>query len=404
MISEDELRGMYRNVARAVTPSGEARLRIERAVTRRRKVRTVAGVGVATFAVVGVVGVAGLVAGQQGEPVQQEGTPSLAPATSADPSAAEVAGLFSGLNYDYTPVSEEVLLQRSELVVRGTIQGFDPGRIHFAESATDPQAFPQMVMHVAVSEVAKGTAQQNDIVHVELPLAGQNLQDYSSVLPVGTEVVLFLERAQPEASDFPVGDEDAGRPIGAPLWAAGPQGFIVGVRTGLVLPLAHAIRPDQTLDERMPTSDLQAEFAWQGSIDGYTNELVTTAEQYDNYTGAAVKYSERAIIVYGAGQPPPEVAELLSRSPGNADARWVTVPYSKDELEQAGDELSKVIPRVTSTTYANDYSTIIVGVRGLPTTQSGMQRLRELAAQTTDIPVTFEEQGFAVPLPAPPST
>lgn len=404
MISEDQLRGMYRNMASAVTPSGDARLRLERAVTRRRKARTVAGAGVATFAVVGVIGVAGVVAGQQAEPVPQEGTPSLPPATSTDPNAAEVAGLFNGLNYDYTPVSEEVLLQRSELVVRGTVQGFDLGRIHFAETATDPEAMRQMVMHVAVREVAKGAAQPDDIVHVELPLAGQHLQDYVSVLPVGTEVVLFLERAQSEAPDFIVGDESAGRPIGEPLWAAGPQGFIVGVRTGVVLPLTHdAIRPGQTLDDRMPKSGLDAEFAWQSSIGAYKNELVVTAQRYDNYTGAALKYTERAIIVYGTGQPPPEVAELLSRPPAGTDARWVTMPYSNLDFQRAGNQLSKVIPGVVSTTSANDYSAIIVGVHGLPTTESGMQHLRELAAQTTDIPVTFEEQGPAIPVIAPPS-
>jgi hypothetical protein len=52
--------------------------------------------------------------------------------------------LFSGgLISDFSPVSEEVLLQHSPLVVRGRIEGFDLGRIHFAETAAAAEASPR---------------------------------------------------------------------------------------------------------------------------------------------------------------------------------------------------------------------------------------------------------------------
>jgi hypothetical protein len=109
-----------------------------------------------------------------------------------------------------------------------------------------------MVMHVSVEEAVKGPVSPNEIVHVELPLAGQPLNDYASALPVGTEVVLYLEPALAESSDFVVGNENFGRPPGSSLWRPGPQGFIVGTDQGVVLPLTHAIKPTQTLEERIP--------------------------------------------------------------------------------------------------------------------------------------------------------
>ena len=137
----------------------------------------------------------------------------------------------------------------------------------------------------------------------------------------------------------------------------------------------------------------------------YQNELIAAAEGYDNYSGARIVYQPLAVIIYGTGQPPPEVTDIINRPPTEVNARWVTVPYSKLELERAGNQLAAAIPRTMVIRYAHDYGSIIVGVHGLPTTEAGLQKLRDVAASISDIPVTFEdsEGGMILPLPYFPS-
>jgi hypothetical protein len=131
----------------------------------------------------------------------------------------------------------------------------------------------------------------------------------------------------------------------------------------------------------------------------YQNELIAAAEGYDNYSGARIVYQPLAVIIYGTGQPPPEVTDIINRPPTEVNARWVTVPYSKLELERAGNQLAAAIPRTMVIRYAHDYGSIIVGVHGLPTTEAGLQKLRDVAASISDIPVTFEDSEGGMILP-----
>jgi hypothetical protein len=135
----------------------------------------------------------------------------------------------------------------------------------------------------------------------------------------------------------------------------------------------------------------------------YENELVAAAEGYDNYSGARIVYQPLAVITYGTGQQPPEVARIINHPPLDVHARWVTVPYTRLELERAGNQLIAAIPRAVLVREAHDYGSIIVGVRGLPTTEAGLRPLRDLAAGITDIPVTFEENPGVDPLIQIPS-
>jgi hypothetical protein len=135
----------------------------------------------------------------------------------------------------------------------------------------------------------------------------------------------------------------------------------------------------------------------------YENELTAAAEGYDNYSGARIIYQPLGVIIYGTGQPPPEVARIINHPPSDVHARWVAVPYSRLELERAGNQLASAIPRTMIIRYAHDYGSIIVGVHGLPTTEAGLQPLRDLAAGITDIPVTFEDSKGGMILPYIPS-
>jgi hypothetical protein len=135
----------------------------------------------------------------------------------------------------------------------------------------------------------------------------------------------------------------------------------------------------------------------------YQNELMRAAERYDNYSGSRIIYQPQALIIYGTGQPSPEVASIINHPPKDVTARWMTVPYSKLELERAGNQLAAAIPRTMVIRYAHDYGSIIVGVHGLPTTEAGLQPLRDLAAGITDIPVILEDSEGGMILPYTPS-
>jgi hypothetical protein len=137
----------------------------------------------------------------------------------------------------------------------------------------------------------------------------------------------------------------------------------------------------------------------------YQNELIRAAERYANYSGARIIYQPQILIIYGTGQPSPEIASIINHPPKEVTARWVTVRYSRLQLERASNELIASIPGVMVTRYARDYGSIIVGIDGLPTNAAALQQLRDQAAGITDIPVTLEnDPGGAVdPLISTPS-
>jgi hypothetical protein len=223
-------------------------------------------------------------------------------------------------------------------------------------------------------------------------------KDMSSALMASGESRLMLERAITARRRV-----RAGTAIGAASLAVIGAVGVAGVVTSQGVDSMQNTTPAASAGPDSEAS-LAAEYEWQNTIAPYQDELTSAAEGYDNYSGAEVIYSQRALIIYGTGQPSPEITDIMSNAPAAVEARWVTVPYSKVELEQAANQLSAAIPRAAFTEYAPDnYSNIIVGVDGLPTTEAGMQALRQLAASITDIPVVFEEAEGGMILPYIPS-
>jgi len=144
---------------------------------------------------------------------------------------------------------------------------------------------------------------------------------------------------------------------------------------------------------------LQANWEWQSSIDPYKSDLVAAAMGYDNYTGDELRFSERAIIIYGTGQPPAEVAALMDDAPQGTEARWVSVPYSHDQLQQAGGQLANGLPGVVGVSYAgDDFSSIKLRLDPFPRSESDLHRLHEKATEITDIPVEFKDGSEGQPL------
>lgn len=98
---------------------------------------------------------------------------------------------------------------------------------------------------------------------------------------------------------------------------------------------------------------------WQAGIDDYKDRLMLLADDYDNYSGAALDPESQTLVIMGTGQPDEAVAAVIAEAPPEVKVSWETVAYSKAELERAGDEIASG-PGIWITEYAADYSSITV--------------------------------------------
>jgi hypothetical protein len=139
----------------------------------------------------------------------------------------------------------------------------------------------------------------------------------------------------------------------------------------------------------IPGTDAPA-FQWQLEIDGYESELMGTASSFSNYSGGRLDFDSRSVIVYGVGQAPQPVTEIMNNAPEGLTVRWVEVPYSEQELAQATSAAMGAVPNAHSATFEQDFSGVVVIVETLP----GSDRLAELEAmaeRTASVPVRIIE-------------
>jgi hypothetical protein len=135
----------------------------------------------------------------------------------------------------------------------------------------------------------------------------------------------------------------------------------------------------------------------QTALAAYQSRLLRYAQQADGFTGARFAFGRGAFILYGKGPPPAIVRGLIAMAPAAANARWVRVPYSLAELDEARRRLARAMPPNSVVDYAPNYSGILVGLRPLPTPH-GQEILYGRAQRLTEVPVTFLQVGFANPM------
>lgn len=140
-----------------------------------------------------------------------------------------------------------------KLIVAGTVEDIQTGPILFAESPDDPQASQQIVIAVRVAVGLKGNSPRSRMVYVQAD-GNWPLEKYRSGLPVGTVVGLYLSDPPQAGVEWPVGNPDAGRPQGEPLWQVGPQSMVVadGPKGGVVFPVGSEIARDKTFVSQLP--------------------------------------------------------------------------------------------------------------------------------------------------------
>lgn len=170
-----------------------------------------------------------------------ESPQSSGASTDVDP--RPLAHFFNFVDYRYVEFEEVSQLadaSPTEAVVRGTVGGFEPGPAYYDDAGTASGA--NMVMSVNVTDAFEGDVPAE--VHVLLPAGERTVEDFEATLPLGSEVVLYLDGAH----DLPAEQADEYMvPVSA-------QGFIVGESddTGVVYPLAHSRAPRETLAGQVP--------------------------------------------------------------------------------------------------------------------------------------------------------
>jgi hypothetical protein len=140
--------------------------------------------------------------------------------------------------------------------------------------------------------------------------------------------------------------------------------------------------------------------AWhvQTAVASYQSRLLRYAQRDVSFAGARFAFRSRSFILYGAGPPSPVVRRLLDDPPPDVDVSWVRVPYSRRELDRAVRDLRRAMPARSVVDYAPNYGGILVGLHPLPISPGRQAALYSRAQNTTDIPVTFLQAGFANPM------
>lgn len=79
---------------------------------------------------------------------------------------------------------------------------------------------------------------------------------------------------------------------------------------------------------------------WQGSVAAYTEDLFSLAAAHCNYTGGRFDNRTHTVIVEGVGEPAPDVAAKIAAAPPSITARWLAVPFTEAQINEAMDQAS----------------------------------------------------------------
>ena len=188
---------------------------------------------------------------------------TAAPVTTAQSTEADEREFFelfnSGISQDYDPApSPRALAERSTLVVGGTMEEFREGP---TMSPREPSELRTVVLALQVESVYKGELPEGSMERVYVRFfspgnAGPGV--YNSALPREAETLLYLIPLSLEGGHANyVGNADAGRPMGQPLWQlTTPQGFLIGFEGDEVVQAADFTRyPATDLYQFLPQNE-----------------------------------------------------------------------------------------------------------------------------------------------------
>lgn len=182
-------------------------------------------------------------------------------------SAQQSVEQFAGIDFDYDPVaSPSALAEQSSLVVTGTIDRVQEGRVQIVPENTEAPGISTIVLVLRDPKTVVGSVGEGSdgFVYIELPNPGSQESDaYQGGLRAGSAIVAYLvpasEGAPVEGVDTAITDSKAGRPAGQALYLpAGPQALILQHENeAVVWPLIGEKR-DGRLEDTLPGGKLIA--------------------------------------------------------------------------------------------------------------------------------------------------
>jgi len=90
-------------------------------------------------------------------------------------------------------------------------------------------------------------------------------------------------------------------------------------------------------------------------IDPYLDRLLTAFDAASNYTGSEIQ-PERRLLLYGVGQPTPEVAAIIAEAPAMLEVVWHPARYTCAELCAEADRIMERFPQISMGGPRNDGS------------------------------------------------
>ena len=98
---------------------------------------------------------------------------------------------------------------------------------------------------------------------------------------------------------------------------------------------------------------------WQADIRAYTNRLLGAAVASGQYAGSEIRHATKEFLMFGVGEPSPQVAAVLQQAPSSVRIIWRQAPYTKAELtSEMRRIMSRFRGRFTSGGARNDASGI----------------------------------------------
>ncbi|MBX0302026.1 hypothetical protein K2F54_18880 [Cryobacterium sp. 1639] len=203
------------------------------------------------------------------------GEPATTPSATVDASdeasrpysAQQSVEQFAGLDFDYDPLtSPAALAERSRLVVAGTIDRVQEGRVEIVPGNENIPGISTIVLVLRDAKAVVGSVDEGSdgLVYVELQNPGQQDPDaYQDGLREGSRVVAYLlpafDGALVEGTDIAIAEPKAGRPVGQALYMpTGPQALILQYEDeAVVWPLIGEKR-DGSLEDTLPGGELIA--------------------------------------------------------------------------------------------------------------------------------------------------
>jgi hypothetical protein len=103
-------------------------------------------------------------------------------------------------------------------------------------------------------------------------------------------------------------------------------------------------------DQPLPTArpDDSAEDAFQRRVGPYTDRLLRALRGSGQYAGEDFQRARGRLVLYGVGDPTPEVAALIEQAPDDLDVAWRSAPYTSAELDREVRRLMQRHPQLNT--------------------------------------------------------